>query len=538
MSMASRAIKPKRDGGIQAKPWRGIEERAPSIVRQQGPLFARVVAIISLMLITLGGAALLFNAWKWRYLISPSVGFFFVFIGMTGLLFHAFSEKDFQFRRLYGAFGLLLFLVAVVLRLAPLGEARAVGGQFLPYGALSLGLSLGFLLSFVKNETEIPLRTLALNLIGLIALANALAGFIGGACLSRELSESFLTQTGVVHLIIGLLFAAGYVGMEGISTPRGYWAGGAIGIFGAAMFLVALVRSLLPVIARQFNMTWEPPAFFLPSGLILMYLGAEYFAIYLGICSDNKLVVLTRRELGNFFYSPIAYIVMFGMAVVGWLNYWVFVLQLEEAASRGGQGLPEPIFFNFMASFLALIPMLFLVPILTMRLLSEEKRTGTLEVLLTAPVNEWHIVLAKFLAGLRIFMLCWYTWGVFFIALRLEGGVPFDYRPIITFMIALICMGAGFVAMGLFFSSITKHQIMAAVFTFVIMMALTLLFMVNRFFADIQWLNSFNTYVSYIDLWISSARATITPRLLVLNLSIAVFWLFLSIVVLGARKWT
>jgi len=173
-----------------------------------------------------------------------------------------------------------------------------------------------------------------------------------------------------------------------------------------------------------------------------------------------------------------------------------------------------------------------------MRLVSEEKRTGTLEVLLTAPVNEWQIVLSKFLAGLRVFLLCFYIWGVFFVALRVEGGQPFDYRPIITFLIALACMGSGFIAMGLFFSCVTRHQILAAVFTFVVMLTLTIMFIAVQSFSDVTWLPTVVSYVSYVDLWISSARGTITPRLLVLNLSLAAFWLYLSMKVLEARKWS
>jgi hypothetical protein len=535
--MASRAIKPKRGAGGGGQPpptWQSIEERAPSILREEGPTFPRYVAVFGLALVTLGGAALLFRAFQKDYLIAPGLGIFLMSIGILGLIYHAYNEKDFQFRRLYGALGAGLVGMGAVMRLFPT-ENNILGLQFLPWGVVGLFLGLGFVLAFVRNETDLHFKTLALNLLGICALVNVALG----AYISFVVGEAFLSQA-IFHLIFGLLYAVGYVAMEGTNTRRGLWAGRGIGIVGLALFLVALGRSILPELSLRMGwitMEQRPRAFFLPSGLVLMYIGAEYLIAYLTICSDNKLVVLTRRELGAFFHSPIAYIVMIGMALIGGLQFWIFVGQLMSAG-EAGRGMPEPIFEPYVVSFLALIPLIFLVPAITMRMVSEEKRTGSLEMLLTAPVNEWQVVLSKFLAGLRVFMLCWYLWGVFFIALRVEGGEPFDYRPIITFLIALICMGAAFVSIGLFFSSLTNHQIMAAVLTFVCMFVWTLLFFLPRFLGDVPWLTQLVGYVAYIDFWWSGARGVITPRLCVLYLSVAAFWLYLSIKVLEARKWS
>jgi ABC-type transport system involved in multi-copper enzyme maturation permease subunit len=538
--MSKQAIKTKREGAAKAASWTHVEERAPSLTREETPALPRYIAVFSLMLITLGGAAMLFSAFKKSYAIPPGWGFFLLSLGVAGLLYHSFNEKDFQFRRLYAAFAGLLLVVGIALRVVPV--QKEVGGNFLPYGPMCLLLSLGFFLSFLRNEAETVVRARVIQLIGLVALANSLGGFIG-----TMVSETFLLQTGVLHLIIGLIFATAYVAMEGVSTKRGFWAGTAIGAIGLAMFLVALGYSLVPYLMHRWNWRAEPPMpFFLPRGLILMYLGVEYLILSLGICSDWKLVVLTRRELGSFFCSPIAYIVLIGMVAAGWLQYIIFLSQLFESSEGGanpmmgggGQGVPEPITARIFVSFLALIPLIFLVPIITMRMLSEEKRSGTMEVLLTAPVNEWTVVLSKWLAGLRVFMLCWYTWGVFLLALRIEGGQPFDYRPILTFMIGLMFMGAGFTAMGLFFSSLTRHQILGAVFTFVAMLTLTVLFLVGQYNVDMTWLNNIVNYISYIDFWLVSARGVISPRYLVLHLSIAVFWLFLTVKVLEARKWS
>jgi ABC-type transport system involved in multi-copper enzyme maturation permease subunit len=553
--MSSRAIKPKRDTAAATPARSLIEERAPSLVREETPAFPRYVAVFSLMLVTLGGASLLFRAFNKNYAIPPGWGFFLLSIGIAGLLYHSFNERDFQFRRLYAALGGLLLIVGLALRVVPI-QGKGVGANFMPWGPLCLLLALGFLLSFVRNEAESVVRSRVIILLGLVGLLLSATGIalvmaasltVGSSGVAQTWgSTGFMLATGVLQLVIGLLFGVGYVGMEGLGTRRGYRAGLAIGGLGLIMILIAIGWSLVPYLFHRMGWRSSPPtAFFLPSGLILLYLGAEYLVLSLGMCSDNKLVAITRRELGAFFCSPIAYIVLIGVAACGWLQYWIFVTQIFEMSGPsnpmmggGGQGMPEPIISRIFVSFLALIPMIFLVPIITMRMLSEEKRSGTLEVMLTAPVNEWTIVLGKFFAGLRVFMLCWYTWGIYLVALRIEGGQEFDYRPLLTFLIGLLCMGSGFIAMGLFFSAVTRHQILAAVVSFVVMFALTVLFLVGQYKQDLPWLNTIITYVSYIDFWIVSARGTIVPRYLIMNLSMAVFWLFLTVKVLDARKWS
>src|SRR5438874_12989983 len=95
----------------------------------------------------------------------------------------------------------------------------------------------------------------------------------------------------------------------------------------------------------------------------------------------------------------------------------------------------EPIVQYFILDWPPVICVIFIVPVLTMRLLSEEKRTGTLEVLLTAPVNESTVVLSKFLACLILYLVLWAPWGLFLVALRIIGGQPFDYQALMSFFI-------------------------------------------------------------------------------------------------------
>jgi ABC-type transport system involved in multi-copper enzyme maturation permease subunit len=252
---------------------------------------------------------------------------------------------------------------------------------------------------------------------------------------------------------------------------------------------------------------------------------------------------MTRRELSALFFSPIAYMVLLGLSTVGWFLFRRFVAQVSDP--EVGVTM-EPIVQYFIIDWWPIICVIFVVPVLTMRLMSEEWRSGTLEVTLTAPVDEASVVLSKFFAGLIMFLLLWVPWGLFLVALRVMGGQPFDYRPLLSFFIALACTGAGFVAMGLFFSSLTRNQIISAVLTFAAMLFLFYLFFIKRGIeADMRrgqegesvWFTVLS-HVSYVDVWIDAIKGFLIPRHLLFHVTAAILWLYLTVKVLEARKWT
>jgi len=245
-------------------------------------------------------------------------------------------------------------------------------------------------------------------------------------------------------------------------------------------------------------------------------------------------VTLTRREIGSFFVSPIGYIVLLGMALAAWVGYAFFLTRLEESRT-----MTEPIVQQyFFAVLMSIFAILFFVPALTMRLFAEEMRTGSLEVLLTAPVTEAAIVLSKFAAVWVFFMISWLPFGLYLVALRIEVDAPFDYRPLLSFYLALAASGAGFLAMGLFFSSLTRNQVVAAVLTFVCMLLLLLTVATDR----IPFLGTtakvMMRRLSYYDLWEQSLAGQLLIRDVFLWVSLAVFWLFLTVKSLEIRKWS
>jgi ABC-type transport system involved in multi-copper enzyme maturation permease subunit len=532
--MSSKTL-PEQQADHEAPPgrWQTPRETAPSLVREDEPRVARMVGLVGLSALVLGTVAVLFYATGRVSRIGPGLGSLFAVVGLGGLLFHAARDKDLQVRRLYGAFGFLWLVVAAIVTALPIrGPA---GALFLPYGFLSLSLALPFLLAFAHNETEEGWRDRTVQVLGGVGGLLALTGFIGSI-----VSNAFLLPNGVVLAVLGLGYLWAYVALRGTTSDAGYWTGVAMGAAGVAVFLIALGRAALPPLFHALGWAGARPegAYLASGGLLLMTLGLLYAGISATLCSDNPVAVLTRRELAAFFYSPIAYIVLCGLVAVGGFQFLLFVNNLL-LASEANQPLVEPVVRFYIISFVPVVAVIFAVPAVTMRLLSEEKRTGTIEVLLTAPLTEAGIVLSKFFAALVFFMALWIPWGLFLLALRVEGAQAFDYRPLLGFALALAATGASFLSMGLFFSSLTHNQIIAAVLTFMGMMALVSIYFFTNFIIPegTVW-RTVLTHASFVDFWQQSLQGKLALRDLLFPVSATVFWLFLTVKVLEARKWS
>lgn len=507
--------------------WRPAPELPPSSMREDEPRLARAAGLVGFFLVLVGLVALLLHLSGSQKVLTSLIpsgwDVLLVLVGLGGLLFHAARDRDLQVRRMYVAFGYLWLGLGAIISLIP--KENQVGYYFLPWGLIGFALGLLFLMAFTRQETEESWRRPVLLTLGGVGVLLALIGFIFGS-----LQVDFLLTRGLILMVLGLVYWWAFVAAEGTDSPLGFRAAVGMGILGLAGLLAGLAHAVLPVAW----MSWG----FMPGGLLLMVAGAVYVMLSAGMWSDNALVVLTRRELATFFYSPIAYIVLIGFTFIGW---WLFISFVLKSLWNTPEGMPnpmvEPIVANYFVAWFPVICTIFVVPVLTMRLLSEEKRTGTIEVILTAPVGETVLVLSKFLAALIFFLLLWVPWGLFLLALRVEGGQAFDYRPLLGFLVALTFSGAGFLSMGLFFSSLTQNQVGAAILTFAGMFALTFIYFPKNDWPEDDFLRIVFDHVSYIDLWINSMRGKLAPRDLVYNLSVTTFWLFLTVKVLESRKW-
>jgi ABC-2 type transport system permease protein len=515
----SKAITEKTEDK-QPQDWRPGVEIAPSLLREDEPTIARTIGLVGASFVIFGAMALFINAVGWGSRIGIGWASVCLALGVVGLLGHAAYDRDIQVRRLYWGAGLGLLGLGAILCFVP---ARGEGiGALFGLGYPCFYVALFFLLAVLHHETDPVIRRVTIQIIGGAGLLASVVAFLFG---NNFGGNEFLVPYGSLLALVGLIYLTAFVGHRGISDDLGYRAGLGIGALGLLAFALGLARTLFAA------------NYLIPGGLLYMGLGIAYMGVSLALCSDHPLVVLTRRELAAYFFSPLIYLVLVGMTVIAWVHY----INLLEPLTK--TTMLEPILGSYLWGLIPVFTISFFVPILTMRLLSEEKRTGSLELLLTAPVKESWVVASKFFAALLLFLAVWIPWWLFLVALRIGGGESFDYRSLFSFMLVLTFTGAGFMSMGLFFSSLTRNQVASAVLTFAVMVLLLGLYFVHMSLrpatpeaATSPWFTVLN-HIDYIETWRLATQGILVPRQLLFHASITAVWLFLTVKVMEARRW-
>jgi ABC-type transport system involved in multi-copper enzyme maturation permease subunit len=543
--MSSKGIQERRDGAALTARWQAPREMAPSEVREAQPwlsrvfgvggLFCFVLGIVVLLLMSLGRSTL-FHFLMPAWLVSW-IAVLLVLIGLGSLLIHAATDSDYQIRRAYMAFGFAWIIFGLAISFLPASTLR--GAQLQPLRLPSIFLGLLFLIAFLRNETDAYVRDVVTYIIGGLGALMGVSGFLFGTIFNQFLLDYGLILT----VFLGLPFLVAFLAARGESDQLTYRAGLAVGAVGAVAFLIAFIRSaVIPFLAWRHIIEHYRP-YMMPHGLILMVAGLLYFLVAAGVCSDRQLVVLTRRELASIFFSPIAYVVLTGITFIAWLLFFNFLVSVlwrlrPDEAGIYAVTLPEPIVQYYYLNFFPVVCLIFVVPVLTMRLLSEEHRTGTLEMALTAPMDETVIVVSKLLAALVFYMIVWLPFALFLYALGVEGKTAFDYTPVVAFYVVLFATGAGFLSMGLFFSSLTRNQIAAAILTFGGMFLLTIVYWATRWLPEkMVGLTDALNHVSYVNLWFEAIKGKLKTIDLLFWFSAAVFWVYLTVKVLESRKW-
>ena len=253
----------------------------------------------------------------------------------------------------------------------------------------------------------------------------------------------------------------------------------------------------------------------------------------------GNILAVAQKELKSYFSSPIAYIViglwalLYGYFFAAILHFFV---QQSLQMSQFGQG-PQSINVNqqlirpLLQNVLILI--LFLLPSVTMRAYSEEKRSGTIELLLTSPITDWQIILGKFFGAMALYAVMLAV-TLIHLALLFVYGHP-EWKPILTAYLGLFLMGGCFISLGLFISSLTKNQIVAAMVTFAVFLLLWVITWIGS--AAGPQAEKITQYLSIVDHYDDFGKGVIDTTHLIYYVSFITFGLFLTAKSVDSERW-
>ncbi len=248
---------------------------------------------------------------------------------------------------------------------------------------------------------------------------------------------------------------------------------------------------------------------------------------------------VVRKELTIYFATPIFYLTGFCFLLLGGYFFYANLLYYSLLSFQGAQNpqlaamlTPQQMIFRPLFGTLAIV-FLFLVPLVTMRLLAEEKRSGTAELLFTYPLTDGAVILGKFLAALLVYLILLALTLVY--PLALAPLARLDWGAILAGYLGLILLGGACLSLGLFASSLTENQIIAAVLAF----ALLLLFWLIGWQQELGaggWSALFGG-LSLLEHFENLARGVLDTRDIVFYLSFIYFFLFLTQRQLESRRW-
>jgi ABC-2 type transport system permease protein len=254
----------------------------------------------------------------------------------------------------------------------------------------------------------------------------------------------------------------------------------------------------------------------------------------------TNILAIAQKELKAYFSSPIAYVVigfwslLYGYFFVAILSFFVRQsMQMNQFGMQGPQSmnvnqqLIRPLLQNVN------ILVLFLMPMVTMRTYAEEKRSGTIELLLTSPVTDFQIIIGKFLGAMALYA-CMLAVTLIHIGLLFVYGHP-EWKPIVTTYIGLLLFGGCFVSLGLFISSLTKNQIVAGMVTFAVFLLLWIITWIGSFSGPT--VDKITQYISILDHLDDFGKGVLDTTHLIYYLSFITFGLFLTAKSVDSERW-
>jgi ABC-2 type transport system permease protein len=242
---------------------------------------------------------------------------------------------------------------------------------------------------------------------------------------------------------------------------------------------------------------------------------------------------LFKRELSSYFHSGVAYVVLFGSAVAQSIQF-LFITSMVAQSHYTQQSVMQ-IFFIWPLFWLLLLVQ---IPLITMRVFSEELKLGTIEMLLTAPVTDWDVVIAKYLGALVFFLVLWLPIVLDLTALQLFSSPPpaVYWSQIGLTALTVLLVGSMYVSIGVFTSALTRNQIVAAVLCFALIFVpfgVSLLHFMQNLNSNLQaWIS----YVSTPEHLGNAGQGIFDSRPLVYYVTASLLMLYLAKSVVESRR--
>jgi ABC-2 type transport system permease protein len=246
----------------------------------------------------------------------------------------------------------------------------------------------------------------------------------------------------------------------------------------------------------------------------------------------RAVLTIAKREIYAYFLSPVAYVVSVVWLLCCGQQFVVYTSMYAGSPSLGASGSPLSMFFG--GSVLIYISLLVFTPILTMRLLAEERHTGTLEPLMTAPVTALDVVLGKYLAALTFWIALWLPTGLYVWQTSYFGSI--DMGAVAATYLGLFGIGLYYMAIGLAMSALAKNQIVAALLSFMVLFGLFL----GGLLSFIEAFAPYRDVFDYFSIWghmQAFAKGIVDTRFLVFDTSVAFLFVYLAYRALDGRSW-
>lgn len=248
----------------------------------------------------------------------------------------------------------------------------------------------------------------------------------------------------------------------------------------------------------------------------------------------TSMLAILRRELTSTFFSPLAWILLSLFLLAQGYSFYLFMELASQPFAPHGAVMQ----YFFGGTWLYWLSVIFVISTITMRLLAEERRSGTIESLMTAPVSELQVVMGKYLAALVFYGFLWVPSLIYvaLVAWLSDAAAAVAWGPVVSGYLGTLLVGASFISVGLLCSTLTKKQVIAAVLCFTL---LTMFLLVGalEMFVSHPLLMAIIAHINLFSMMEDFSRGIVDSRHLVLHLCVVVFCLWAACKTLEVHKW-